>query len=94
LIAATVFSQPPPNLEEPMRQIVYFDPEFDTQIGWGTGQSTVLHTASIYHAAGTIFRLPASEVDHAVSRVKECHQSIAVRVSVRRRSPGSLARDD
>jgi hypothetical protein len=37
LTAATVFSQPLPNLEEATRQIVYFDPDFDTQIGWGAG---------------------------------------------------------
>ena len=32
LMAATVFSQPFPKLEEPTRQVVYFDPVFDTQI--------------------------------------------------------------
>jgi hypothetical protein len=37
LTAATVFSQPLPNLEEPTRQIVCFDPDFDTQIRWGAG---------------------------------------------------------
>jgi hypothetical protein len=39
LTAATVFGQPLPHLEEPTRQIVYFDPVFDAQIGWGAGQS-------------------------------------------------------
>ena len=94
LMAATVFSQPPPNLEEPMRHIVYFDPEFDTQISWGAGQSTISRTAPIYPAAGTIFRLPASEVDHTVSRVKECHQSIAVRVPCGGARQAAFDRDD
>jgi hypothetical protein len=73
LTAATVFGQPFPHLEEPTRQIVYFDPEFDAQIGWDAGQSPVLHTARVYTEGRAIFPCAASQAYHTVSRVIWCH---------------------
>jgi hypothetical protein len=70
LMAAAVFSQPLPHLEEPTRQIVDFEPDFDTQIGWGASQSTVLCTASAHTAGRTIFPRAASKICHKLTRVK------------------------
>jgi hypothetical protein len=69
LMAAAVFSQPLPHLDEPTRQIVDFEPDVDTQIGWA-GQSTDLRTASAHTAGRTIFARAASKICHKLTSVK------------------------